>query len=85
VTFFGYSFHIFDLGYGDRELTDAEITALVTAVTDEEVWLVVIALLTGVSVQELVMLRWDEIDLDAGAIHLRSRVLSLAKKLVRSD
>ena len=32
--------------------------------------MVVIALLTGVSVQELVVLRWDEIDLDAGAIHL---------------
>ncbi|MGA8758227.1 MAG: site-specific integrase [Stellaceae bacterium] len=41
-----------------------------TAVTDEEVRLVVIALLTGVSVQELIVLRWDEIDLDAGAIHL---------------
>ena len=34
---------------------------------NEEVRMVVIALLTGVSVQEQ---RWDEIDLDAGAIQL---------------
>lgn len=53
-----------------RELTDAEVAALVAAATDEELRLVVIPLLMGVSAEELVALRWDDVDLDAGVISL---------------
>src|SRR5215472_8615856 len=67
-----------------RELTDAEVAALVTGATDEDVRLVVIPLLMGVSAQELVALRWDDIDLDAGVIHLggeSARVITLQEPL----
>jgi len=67
-----------------RELTDAEIAALVAAATDEDVRLVLMLLLTGVSAQELVALRWDEIDLNAGLIHVggdAARAISLEEPL----
>ena len=67
-----------------RELLNAEIAALVAAATDEEVRLVVVLLLTGVSAQELVALRWDEIDLNAGVIHVggdAARAISLEEPL----
>ena len=67
-----------------RELTDAEIAALVASATDEEVRLVVLLLLAGVSTQELVALGWDEIDLEAGVIHLdgpAARGISLEEPL----
>jgi uncharacterized protein involved in exopolysaccharide biosynthesis len=67
-----------------RELSDAEVAALVAAATDEEVRLAVMALLMGVSAQELVALRWDEIDLDTGVIHLSgesARAISLQEPL----
>jgi uncharacterized protein involved in exopolysaccharide biosynthesis len=53
-----------------RELTDAEVASLVTTATDEDIRLVVIPLLMGVSAAELVALRWDDIDLDTGVIRL---------------
>jgi polysaccharide biosynthesis transport protein len=67
-----------------RELTDSEVTALLAAAQDEEVRLIVIPLLMGVSVQELVALRWDEIDLDSSVIHLggeSARTFSLQEPL----
>jgi polysaccharide biosynthesis transport protein len=67
-----------------RELTDAEIAALVAAATDEDVRLVVMLLLTGVSAQELIALRWDEIDLNADLIHVggdAARAISLEEPL----
>jgi uncharacterized protein involved in exopolysaccharide biosynthesis len=67
-----------------RELTDAEVAALVTGATDEDVRLVVIPLLMGLNAQELVALRWDDIDLDAGVIHLggeSARVITLQEPL----
>ena len=53
-----------------RELTDAEVAALVAGASEEEVQVAVIPLLMGLSAQELVALRWDDVDLDAGVIHL---------------
>jgi integrase len=52
-----------------RELGDAEIAALIAATTDDA-RLAVVALLIGISAEELVALRWDEIDLSAEAIHV---------------
>jgi polysaccharide biosynthesis transport protein len=52
-----------------RELTDAEIAALVAAAT-EDARLVAVALLMGLSAEEIVPLRWDEIDFAAGVIRL---------------
>ena len=53
-----------------RELADREIAALVAAAKDEEAHLVVLLLLTGVTAQELITLRWDDIDLNVGVIHV---------------
>jgi len=53
-----------------RELADKEIAALVADAKDEEARLVVLLLLTGVAAQELIALRWDDIDLNAGVIHV---------------
>ncbi len=66
-----------------RELADREIAALVAATTDDA-RLVAVALLMGISVQELVALRWDMIDLSAGAIHVDgagARVVALDEPL----
>jgi len=52
-----------------RELTDAEIAALVAAAT-EDARLIAVALLMGLSAEEIVALRWDEIDFAAGVIQL---------------
>jgi uncharacterized protein involved in exopolysaccharide biosynthesis len=52
-----------------RELGDAEIAALIAATTDDA-RLAVVALLIGISAEELVALRWDEIDLSAEAMHV---------------
>ena len=52
-----------------RQLDDAEIMALIRATTDDA-RLVVLALLSGLSTEELVGLRWDEIDPSAGMIHV---------------
>ena len=52
-----------------RELGDAEIAALVAAATDDA-RLAAVALLMGLCAEELVALRWDEIDLPAGVIRV---------------
>jgi len=56
----------------------------VAAATDEDERLAVLLLLTGVSAQELVALRWDEIDLKVGVIHVggdAARAISLVEPL----
>jgi polysaccharide biosynthesis transport protein len=53
-----------------RELADGEIAALVAAAKDEEALLIVLLLLTGLTAEELIALRWDDIDLDAGVIRV---------------
>jgi integrase len=66
-----------------RQLDDSEISALVTATADDS-RLAVVALLTGVSVEELVALRWDAIDLSGDVIRLGSedaRVIPLIEPL----
>jgi succinoglycan biosynthesis transport protein ExoP len=52
-----------------RELGDAEIAALVAAATGDA-RLAAAALLMGLSAEELVALRWDDIDLPAGVIRV---------------
>jgi hypothetical protein len=52
-----------------RQLDDAEIVALIAATADDA-RLAVLALLSGLSTEELVALRWDEIDLSTGMIHV---------------
>ena len=52
-----------------RQLDDAEIVALIAATADDA-RLAVLALLSGLSTEELVALRWDEIDLSTGIIHV---------------
>jgi uncharacterized protein involved in exopolysaccharide biosynthesis len=54
-----------------RHLDDAEIVALVGAVT-EDARLAVLGLLSGLNIDELVALRWDQIDLSAGIINIAS-------------
>jgi hypothetical protein len=52
-----------------RHLDDAEIVALIGAAT-EDARLAVLGLLSGLSIDELVALRWDQIDLSAGIINV---------------
>ena len=52
-----------------RELTTPEILALTDA-ADEDSRLVIVALLSGLTVDELAALSWDDVDLEAGVIHL---------------
>jgi polysaccharide biosynthesis transport protein len=52
-----------------RELTDAEIAALLRAANDDG-RLIVTGLLSGISAEEIVSLDWDQIDLDAGTIRI---------------
>ena len=64
-----------------RLLDDAEIVALIDAAT-EDTRLALLALLTGLSTEELVALRWEEIDLPAGVIRLADgRAVALAEPL----
>ncbi len=66
-----------------RQLDDSEISALVTATADDS-RLAVVALLMGMSVEELVALRWDAIDLSGDVIRLGSedaRVIPLTEPL----
>jgi len=67
-----------------RELGDAEIAALVAAATKDG-RLAVAAILMGLSAEELVALRWDDIDLSAEAIHVAgeaARTLPLQEPLL---
>jgi len=52
-----------------RELTDAEIAALLRATSDDG-HLILTGLLSGLSAEEIVALDWDQIDLDAGTIRV---------------
>jgi polysaccharide biosynthesis transport protein len=52
-----------------RELTDAEVAALLRAANDDG-RLLITGLLTGLSAEEIVALDWDQIDLDAGTIRV---------------
>ena len=52
-----------------RQLDDAEIVALMGAAT-EDAQLAVLGLLVGLSTEEIVALRWDQIDLSAGMINV---------------
>jgi polysaccharide biosynthesis transport protein len=52
-----------------RELTDAEIAALMQA-TNDDGRLILMGLLSGLSAEEIVALNWDQIDLDAGTIRV---------------
>ena len=52
-----------------RELTDAEMAALMRATSDDG-HLILTGLLSGLSAEEIVALDWDQIDLDAGTIRV---------------
>ena len=53
-----------------RELTDAEIAALIRATSDDG-RLILTGLLSGLSAEEIIALDWDQIDLDTGTIRMR--------------
>jgi succinoglycan biosynthesis transport protein ExoP len=55
-----------------RQLTDAEIAALLQAANDEG-RLLTVALFTGLTVEEIIGLRWDDLDLDANTIKVPGR------------
>jgi polysaccharide biosynthesis transport protein len=73
-----------------RELTDAEIAALLRATSDDG-RLILTGLLSGLSAEEIVALNWDQIDLDAGMIRVSGespRVLPLSdplRQLITAD
>jgi len=52
-----------------RELAEGETAALLRAATDDG-RLVLVALLSGLTTEEIIALAWEQIDLDAGAINL---------------
>jgi polysaccharide biosynthesis transport protein len=52
-----------------RELTDTEIGALVGAAT-EDARLIAVALLSGLTVDEIIALRWDDVDFAVGTIRV---------------
>ena len=56
-----------------RELTDAEIAALLRAASDDG-RLIVTGLLSGFSAEEIVALDWDQIDLGAGTISVKGEI-----------
>jgi succinoglycan biosynthesis transport protein ExoP len=66
-----------------RQLTDLEIAALLQAANDEG-RLLMVAFFTGLTVEEIVGLRWDGVDLDAGTIKVpgrSARILDLREPL----
>jgi integrase len=66
-----------------RELSDAEIVALMRA-TSNDGHLILTGLLSGLSAEEMVALDWDQIDVDAGTIQVSgesSRTLPLNGQL----
>jgi len=68
-----------------RELTDAEIAALLRATSDDG-RLILTGLLSGLTAEEIVALDWKQIDLDAGTIRLAGespRTLTLNDPLRR--
>ena len=66
-----------------RQLTEVEIAALLQAANDEG-RLLMVALFTGLTVEEIVGLRWDDLDLDAGTMKApgrAARILHLREPL----
>ena len=66
-----------------RQLTDTEVAALLQAANDEG-RLLMVALFTGLTVEEIVGLRWDDLDLDAETLKLpgrSARILDLSEPL----
>jgi uncharacterized protein involved in exopolysaccharide biosynthesis len=66
-----------------RQLTDMEVAALLQAANDEGRPLIA-ALFTGLTVEEIIGLRWDDLDLDAGKINVlgrSARILPLREPL----
>jgi succinoglycan biosynthesis transport protein ExoP len=55
-----------------RQLTDVEIAALLQAANDEG-RLLMVALFSGLTVEEIIGLGWDDVDLDAGTIKVPGR------------
>jgi integrase len=55
-----------------RQLTDMETAALLQAANDDG-RLLMMALLTGLTVEEIIGLRWDDLDLDASTIKVPGR------------
>jgi succinoglycan biosynthesis transport protein ExoP len=52
-----------------RELTDTETGALVTAAT-EDARLIAVALLSGLTVEEIIALRWQDVDFAVGSLRV---------------
>ena len=70
-----------------RQLTDVEIAALLQAANDEG-RLLMVALFSGLTVEEIIGLRWDDVDLDAGTIKVpgrSARLLHLERAVARPD
>ena len=68
-----------------RQLTDVEIAALLQAANDEG-RLLMVALFTGLTIEEIIGLRWDDLDLDAGTIKVpgkSARLIHLREPLRR--
>ena len=66
-----------------RQLTDAEVAALLQAANDDG-RLLMVALFAGLTVEEIIGLRWDDLDLDAGTIKVpgrSGRILQLREPL----
>jgi integrase len=66
-----------------RQLTDTEVAALLQAANDEG-RLLMVALFTGLTVEETIGLRWDDLDLGAGTIKVpgrSTRILHLGEPL----
>lgn len=66
-----------------RELTEAEIEALIAAAGDQG-RLACLALLSGLGTEELLALRWDQVDLDHGVIRVAgesARTMPLSQPL----
>jgi integrase len=55
-----------------RQLTDMEIAALLQAANDEG-RLLMVALFSGLTVEEIIGLGWDDVELDAGTIKVPGR------------
>ncbi|TMJ64722.1 MAG: hypothetical protein E6G83_15015 [Alphaproteobacteria bacterium] len=66
-----------------RQLADAEVAALLQAANDDG-RLLMVALFAGLTVEEIIGLRWDDLDLDAGTLKApgrSGRILQLREPL----
>jgi uncharacterized protein involved in exopolysaccharide biosynthesis len=55
-----------------RQLTDVEVAALLQSANDDG-RLLIVALFTGLTVEEIISLRWDDLDLDADTLRVPGR------------